>query len=71
MDTKTFLTAFATSFITLLLTKLWDWWRDSRKNRIEERKSLNKALFNLTNLWQTLQTWDFEKQIDFTNEKLF
>jgi hypothetical protein len=71
MDTKIFLTAFATSFITLLLTKLWDWWRDSQKNKIEDRKSLNKALFNLTNLWQTLQTWDFEKQIDFTNEKLF
>jgi hypothetical protein len=33
--------------LTLLIPKVWDWWRESSKNRYENRKIINKSLFHL------------------------
>lgn len=63
INIATLTSAVVASLITLIATKLWDWWRESQKIKGEDRKLLNKALFVLMSFWQTLQSWDFEKQI--------
>lgn len=71
MEIEKLITIVITALITFALTKLWDWWRESEKTKYEERKLLSKSLYNLTNFWQTLQSWDFEKQTDLANRLLF
>lgn len=71
MDAEKIYTIIITAVVTFILTKGWDWWRESEKNKYEERKHLRKALFGLMNFWQTLQSWDFESQVSLANRMLF
>ena len=72
MDISTFLTTIGiSSIITLILTKLWDLWREKVKIKNEDRKLLRKALTSLTNLWQSLLIWDFENHVNITSDLLF
>lgn len=71
MDLSGLLAAIGlSSIITLVITKVWDLWREKEKTKNEDRKLLRKALSNLTNLWQSLLTWDFEDQLNITNSLL-
>lgn len=40
--------------LTLLIPKVWDWWRESTKNRYENRKVLKKSLFHLLRIYTTI-----------------
>lgn len=70
MDAEKIYTIVITAVVTFVLTKGWDWWRESEKNKYEERKHLRKALFRLMNFWQTLQSWNFESQISLASRML-
>jgi hypothetical protein len=46
-------------FLTLLIPKVWDWWRESSKNKYESRKILKKSLFHLLRTFTILTECEY------------
>ena len=43
----------------LLIPKVWDWWRESAKNRYENQKILRSSLFHLLQAFEMLKECEF------------